>query len=116
MAARNNSRGTRTIVRSGRNLLRTIPTQRSRRKPAREPLDSKATPCGGDLQDVLSNITRHLRVIGAMAITAEVALRSQNCEQDADIAECLRSGVVDAITTQMDRLNRLCVPSAGDAS
>jgi hypothetical protein len=39
-------------------------------------------------------------VIGAVAVTAEVALKTQNCEQDADIAECLRHAVVDALTTQ----------------
>jgi hypothetical protein len=47
-------------------------------------------------------------VIGAVAVTAEVALRTQNCEQDADIADCLRHGVVDALTTQIERLSRLC--------
>jgi hypothetical protein len=41
------------------------------------------------------------QVIGAVAVTvtAEIALRAQNCEQDADIALCLRHGVVDALTT-----------------
>jgi hypothetical protein len=46
------------------------------------------------LQNPLADITRRLKVIGAVAVTAEVALRTQNCEQDADIAECLRYGVV----------------------
>jgi ribosome-binding protein aMBF1 (putative translation factor) len=47
-------------------------------------------------------------VIGAVAVTAEVALKTQNCEQDADIAECLRHAVVDALTTQTERVSRLC--------
>jgi hypothetical protein len=108
MAARNDSRGARTIVRSGGNRSRTHPSPRPRRKPARNPFASKAGPRGRDLQDPLADITRRLKVIGAVAVTAEVALRTQNCEQDADIADCLRHGVVDALTTQIERLSRLC--------
>jgi translation initiation factor 6 (eIF-6) len=47
-------------------------------------------------------------VIGAFAVTAEVALRKQNCEQDADVADCLRHGVVDALMEQIERVGRLC--------
>jgi hypothetical protein len=46
-------------------------------------------------------------VISAVAVTSEVALRAQNCEQDADIALCLRHGVVDALATQIERMGRL---------
>jgi hypothetical protein len=65
------------------------------------------------MQDTLADIVRRLRVIGAVTVTAEVALKSQNCEQDADIAQCLRHGVVDSLTMQIERLSRLCAPVAG---
>jgi hypothetical protein len=39
------------------------------------------------LHDPLTDFTRRLEAISAVAATAEVALRAQNCEQDADIAQ-----------------------------
>jgi CheY-like chemotaxis protein len=56
------------------------------------------------MQSQLAGITRRLKVIGAVAI-----------EQDADIAECLRHGVVDALTTQIERMSRLSASVAGYA-
>jgi hypothetical protein len=83
------------------------PSPRPRRKPAGKPFASKANSSGRDLQDPLADITGRLKVIGAVTVTAEIALRTQTCEQDADIAECLRHGVVDALTTKIERLSRL---------
>ena len=57
-----------------------------RRKPAHKPSVSKSGPRDRDLHNPLTDITRRLEVISAVAVTAEVALRAQNCEQDADIA------------------------------
>lgn len=91
------------------------PDLRPRRKPVREPSASKAAPRCRDLLGTLADISRRLKVVGAIAITADVALRQQNCERDADIAACLRCGVVDALTTQIERMSRLCAPVAGDA-
>jgi hypothetical protein len=86
MATGNDSRRARTTVRSGGNRPRTHPSARPRRKPTRKPFTSKAAPRGRDLHDPLADITRRLKVISAVAVTAEVAPRTQNCEQDADIA------------------------------
>jgi hypothetical protein len=55
-------------------------------KPARKPSASKSGPRGRDLHNPLTDITRRLEVMSAVAVTAEVALRAQNCEQGADIA------------------------------
>src|SRR5712671_4601725 len=107
MATRNHSRGPRTIVRSGGNRRRTNPSGGARRKSVGKPIASKAGPRRRDLHDPLPDITRHLQVISAVAVTSEVALRAQNCEQDADIALCLRHGVVDALATQIERMGRL---------
>ena len=108
MAVRNDNRGPRTIVRDSGNHPRIERSLRVPRKPARNPLTSEPGSCGFDRQNPLADITRRLEVIGAIAITAEVALRKQNCEQDADIAKCLRHGVVDALSTQIERIGRLC--------
>ena len=40
------------------------------------------------------------KAIYGTALAVELALRKQNAEQDADIAECLRAGVRDAIAEQ----------------
>jgi hypothetical protein len=53
---------------------------------ASKPSASKSDPRGRDLHNPLTDFTRRLEVISAVAVTAEVALRAQNCEQDADIA------------------------------
>jgi hypothetical protein len=84
------------------------------RRPSlvRKSIASKFRTRGRDLQYPLADITRRLKVIGAVAITAHIALRTRNCEQDADIAECLRHGVVDALATQIERIGRLCIPLA----
>jgi hypothetical protein len=109
MAARNDSRGPWTVVRGSGNHPQIQRSLRVPRKPARNPSTSKPGSRGFDRPNPLAEITRRLEVIGAIAITAEVALRTQNCEQDADIAKCLRHGVVDALSTQIERIGRLCI-------
>ena len=41
----------------------------------------------------LVTVAQRLKVIYGIALSAELALRKQDAEQDVDIAECLRSGV-----------------------
>jgi hypothetical protein len=98
------------------NRPRTHPSARSRCKPPRKPLKAKAGALDRSLQDSLTDIARHLKIISAVAVTAEVALRAQNCEQDADIALCMRHGLVDALTTQIERVSRLSASGPGNAS
>jgi hypothetical protein len=88
---------------------------RAPRKPVGNLSASKPGSRGCDREEPLADITRRLEVIGAIAVTAEVALRTQNCEQDADIAKCLRHGVVDALSTQIERMSRLRSPVTRDA-
>ena len=114
MATPNSSGVERGRARADGNRPRAHPSPKVRRKPARTPPEPKTGPSDRDLQNQLADITRRLKVIGAIAVTAEVALRTQNCEHDADIAECLQYGVVDALTTQMERMSRLCAPAARD--
>ncbi|MDB6102441.1 MAG: hypothetical protein JWO52_2440 [Gammaproteobacteria bacterium] len=85
------------------------PSPIRRPNAVRKSMASKLRARDRDLQDPLADITRRLKVIGAIAITAHIALRTQNCEQDADIAECLRHGVVDALATQIERIGQLCI-------
>ena len=86
MATPDSSGVQRWRVRLDGNRPRAHPSPKPRRKPARKPSASKSGPRGRDLHNPLTDITRRLEVISAVAVTAEVALRAQNCEQDADIA------------------------------
>ena len=61
-------------------------SKKPHRKPARKPSASKSGPRGCDPHNPLTDITRRLEVIRAVAVTAEVELRAQNCEQGANIA------------------------------
>jgi hypothetical protein len=45
-----------------------------------------------------------LRAIYGTAITAELALRNQSGERDAEVADCLRAGVCDPIADQIRAL------------
>lgn len=73
MATCNDSRVART-VRDSANHPRIRRSLRVPRKPARDPSTSKPRFHGFDRQDSLAEIARRLEVIGAMAVTAEVAL------------------------------------------
>jgi hypothetical protein len=79
------------------NRPRTHPSPKPHRKPARKPSASKSGPRGRDLHNPLTDITRRLEVISAVAVTAEVALRAQNCEQSADIAYDFSPGKEDGV-------------------
>jgi hypothetical protein len=107
MATRKDSRLARTIIRGNGNHARIQQSPRVPPKSARNPSESRPGSRGSDPQDPLADIIRYLKVIGAIAVTAEVALRTQSCERDADIAKCLRHGVVDALSTQIERMTRL---------
>jgi hypothetical protein len=117
--ARKGHRGRRSIRK--RRDFRLVPRAESppidpslirRSNLVRKSIASKFRNRGRNLQDSLVDITRRLKVIGSVAITAHIALRTQNCEQDADIAECLRHGVVDALATQIELIDRLYIPVA----
>jgi hypothetical protein len=88
--------------------------------PHREPIDktlkSNAGAGGRDSRDSLADVTRRLKVIAAVATTAEIALRTQNCEQNVEIADCLRFGVVDALTTQIECISLLRSFASEDTS
>jgi hypothetical protein len=49
----------------------------------------------------LTVMTLRLRAIYGTAVAAELALRAQAAEQDAEIADCLRAGVCDPIAEQL---------------
>lgn len=55
----------------------------------------------------LTILTRRLRGIYGVAITAEIGLRGQAADQDAEIADCLRVGVCDPLDEQILELEAL---------
>jgi hypothetical protein len=85
MATPDSSGVQRWRVRLDGNRPRTHPSPKPRRKPARNRPRRNPAPWSRSAQSA-HQYHRRLEVISAVAVTAEVALRAQNCEQDADIA------------------------------
>jgi hypothetical protein len=55
----------------------------------------------------LHEITLRLKVVYSTCVTAQLALEGSNSEQDRDIARCLRLGVSEAVTRQVDRIETM---------
>lgn len=55
----------------------------------------------------LALVLPRLRGIYGAAVTAELALRQQDAEQDPEIAACLRDGVCDPIADQIRALEEV---------
>lgn len=60
-----------------------------------------------ELIDPLTGVALRLKFIYATAVTAALAIRSQNSEQDADVADCLRTGVCDPLDLQVAQLKAI---------
>jgi hypothetical protein len=110
MATRSKNRVSQTVVRGNGNRLRTGRCSSVPSNPAHSPSELKPGNGGCDQHDALVDITRYLKVIVALAVTAEIALRRQSSEQDADIAECLRYGVVNPLSIQIRAHEPACAP------
>lgn len=60
------------------------------------------------LQQVrIGEVVRHLRQVQSAVIVAAAALRSQNCELDADVANVLQRSVSDRLHEQLRRLDEI---------
>lgn len=62
---------------------------------------------GNPLIDPLTVLARRLTYVRGTAVTAELALRAQNSDQDTDVADCLRVGVCDPLDDQVTQLTDL---------
>jgi len=142
MAAANDSRLRRGIARRGGNLPRTHPTPKARQKPAdpqklspfpltqpderesrveslleaaraEEPARRSAFAGPPSVPIVLRDIRQRLSVVQSVAYTAAAALRSQQADVDADVAETLRRCIGDEVQRQLQRLDGVI---AGGAS
>ena len=102
MAARNSSRGARRRGRSGGNRPRTHPPRWTA-----ERLAAKAPSATEVLFRELRLMALRLEVIYRTAVTVEMALRSQNADQDAEFADCLRHAVCEAIWEQSAKAHGL---------
>jgi len=60
-----------------------------------------------DVVRQIITVAQRLKVIYGIALSAELALRKQDAEQDVDIAECLRSGVSNPIAEQAENMRSL---------
>src|SRR6185437_407883 len=98
MAARNSSRGARRRGRSGGNRPRAHPP---RSAPERRPSATEL------LIREIRLLALRLEVIYRTAVTVEMALRYQNADQDADLADCLRHAVCEAVWEQSEKAHGL---------
>jgi hypothetical protein len=102
MAARNSSRGARRRGRSGGNRPRTDPPRSAKEKPA-----AKGPSATELLIREIRLLALRLEVIYRTAVTVEMALRYQNADQDADVADCLRHAVCEAVWRQSEKAHGL---------
>lgn len=70
-------------------------------------MDAGSPVCSAEQLRRLSLLLRRLRTIYGVALTAELGLRHQAAEQDAEVADCLRVGVCDPIADQVRELEDL---------
>ena len=103
--------GTPKFTRSEAGRARPAAHHSSRRSPGRR--RRKTVPAAsGPAVPVehlrqLTILARRLRGIYGVAITAEIGLRGQSADQDAEIADCLRIGVCDPLDEQIRELEAL---------
>ena len=55
----------------------------------------------------LSEVMLRLRFVHAASVTAALALRALNAEQDVDVADCLRMGVCDPLDQAISQLRSI---------
>jgi hypothetical protein len=69
----------------------------------------------GNLQliDQLRDLARLLRGVYSTCVTAELALRGQNADQDADIVCALRAHVSAPVSRQVEKIDALVVKLCG---
>jgi hypothetical protein len=65
------------------------------------------------LIDPITRVARRLMYVRATAVTVELALRAQNGDQDADVADCMRAGICDSLDDQVTQLMAI-VESLGE--
>jgi hypothetical protein len=109
MAERKSNRSARR-GRAGGHETRTHPA--SGRRTSRLARRSKPQLSSGpslELNETLTMVVKRLQVMHAVAVTVERALRHQNCEQDVEIADCLRFGVSNPVFEQATLIEHFVV-------
>lgn len=103
MATRKSSRSMPDRTRSEpRSTVRTV----SRAHAGAPDSSERQTGMAGNLRWLIG-LTLRLRSIYGTAVAADLALRGQAAEQDAEIADCLRVGVCDPIADEIRDLEGL---------
>jgi len=80
-------------------------TRRSSDRSSKSP-DSASEP-PHELIGPLTEVALRLRFVYAASVTAALALRALNGEQDAEVADCLRMGVCDTLGQQVCQLKAI---------
>jgi hypothetical protein len=61
---------------------------------------------GAIVSDVIA-LAAHLQFISGIALALDLALRTQNADQDVDLANCLRFGVINSTHRELERARGL---------
>jgi hypothetical protein len=99
------------IGRPGGRKVRTDPVLAhwlSRAAPPSQPLAPSLM--SSEVQRTLSMVAQQLKLIHAVAVTVEHALRNQNCEQNVEFANCLRVGVSIPVSSQATLIEHVFPP------
>ena len=94
----------RHTARPGGNRPRTHP---SPRPAVQNPLRAQRRTDGELLSRDIHHLALRLEVIHRTAVTVQMALRHQDAENDDDFAECMRYGVCDPLSDQVQRAHVL---------
>jgi hypothetical protein len=71
---------------------------------------TRVSGAAGDRRELalrLKEIARTLNVIYSTCVTAQMALKGQNAEQDSDVLAMLRVNVADPVSRQAERLDSI---------
>ena len=95
-----------------RHRSHSTPTRSRRARRSRR--NSRQIDVGKKLIDPITRVAQRLMHVRATAVTVALALREQNGDQDAEIADCMRAGVCDSLDDQVTQLMAI-VESLGGA-
>jgi hypothetical protein len=93
---------------------RTPSSATSSRGSSRRPAKANSTTQSRDLASSLRDIASALNTVYSTCVTAQLALKGQNADQDYDILAALRMNVTEPVSRQVERLNSIAQSLAGD--
>jgi hypothetical protein len=70
-------------------------------------INTASGPDDGTIVSDVIALAVHLQFISGIAVALDLALRTQNADQDIDLANCLRFGVINSTGRELERARKL---------